>query len=177
MNILQRVLSIVTAILLASAGVILIMVNSLGIYIVAFMLCAVLVIIGVRSLIYYISMARHKIGGRTLLYTSVIILDMGIFMFYLADAPKVYIVLYLFGTHAFSGLVNILRALEAKKYNAAHWRLKLAYGIVNIAVGVACVIFVRHIEISVMIFAGGLFYSAVMRVINAFRKTSVVYIQ
>ena len=172
MNILQRVLSIVIAILLAVAGVILIMAEQVGIYIVAVMLCAVLVMIGIRSLVYYFSMARHKVGGRTLLYTSVIILDMGIFMLYLADAPVVYVVLYLFGTHAFSGLVNILRALEARKYNAAHWRLKLAYGIVNIAVGIACVVFVTYIEISVIIFALGLFYSAVIRVINAFRKTS-----
>ena len=177
MNILQRVLSIVLAIILAAAGVILLMVDQLGIYIVAVMLCAVLVIIGIRSLMYYFSMARHKVGGRTLLYTAVIILDMGIFMLYLADAPTIYVVLYLFGTHAFAGLVNILRALEAKKYNAAHWRLKLTYGIVNIAVGVACVIFVKYIEISVFVFALGLFYSALMRIINAFRKTSVVYIQ
>lgn len=177
MSVLQRILSIVLAILLAAAGAILIMVDFYGIYIVAVMLCAVLIIVGIRSIIYYFSMARHKVGGRTLLYTSVIIFDMGIFMLYLADAPTVYIVLYLFGTHAFSGLVNILRALEAKKYNAAHWRLKLTYGIVNIAVGIACVIFIKYIEISVFIFALGLFYSAVIRVINAFRKTSVVYIQ
>lgn len=177
MNIAQRILSIVIAAMLVFSAIIVLTLPEFGYLPVVFLLAASLGLAGVRSLIYYFTMARHMVGGRMSLYIAVLTLDLAAFSLAMADAAPVYIVLYLFATHLFSGGIDIMRALEAKKYKAKSWRFRLASGIVNIAVGFACIVFIKHMEVAIWIYALGLIYSAVQRVISAFRRTSVVYIQ
>ena len=177
MNIAQRIFSIILAAVYVAAAILILSSPELGYLPVVLLLAASLILTGIRSLIYYFTMARHMVGGRISLYVAVLTLDLGAFSIAMADAAPVYIVLYLFATHAFSGGVDIMRALEAKKYRAKSWRFRLISGIINIAVAFACLIFMRYTEVFVWIFALGLIYVAVQKLINAFRRTSVVYIQ
>ena len=135
---------------------------------------------GLRSFIYYFTMARHMVDGRSILYKGVILLDFGIFTLSITQRADLMIALYLLGLNAFSGAVDIMRALEARRFQAASWRLNLAKGILNISFAALAVAFgivrrdMRHLT---WVYASGLFYSGVLILISAFRKTAIVYIQ
>ena len=148
----------------------------MGPVIVMLLLCVSLFAYGIRTLWYYFTMARHMVGGRLHLYLGVIVIDLGLVTLALSNIPQMYIMLYLLILYVFSGAVSILRALESKK-NGAHWKWKLTYGIINLLIAAACGVFIRSGQVMVYIYCIGLVYSAVTRIIGAFRRTAVVYIQ
>ena len=120
------------------------------------------------------------VGGRGILYIGVIILDLGIFTLTIVDNPTSFVVAYLLTIHLFAGLVDILRSLESKRISAPSWKFKLSTGIVNIVVAIAAFVFGmvhRSLEVLSIIYGLGLFYSAITRIITAFRKTAIAYIQ
>ncbi len=90
-----------------------------------------------------------------------------------------FIVLYILGINAFSGIVDILRALEARKLQSPSWRMNLAAGIVSIvfalAAGVSGLV-MKDMEVTTIIFVIGVFWSAAAKLISAFRRTAIVYI-
>ncbi|MBQ9679097.1 MAG: DUF308 domain-containing protein [Ruminococcus sp.] len=173
----RRVTDILVGVLTMLLGFALILFPKHGLSIVAGILSMTMIVYGVRMLIYYCSMARHMVGGRTMLYIAVIVLDLGVFAWTLTDIPKIYIVLYLAVVHAFSGVIDIMRGLEAKKYKAPSWRLSALSGAVNLTVAILCIVFLGSTDMIVYIYSAGLIYSAVTRIITAFRKTAIVYIQ
>ena len=116
------------------------------------------------------------VGGRTSLYIGVIMLDLGIVTATLTDVPHFIVMLYLIAIHAFSGIVEVLRALEAQRYKSS-WRLKLSHGLLNIVIAIACIVFIRHMHIAVVVYCSGLIYSAAMRIITAHRTRRLAYIQ
>lgn len=70
---------------------------------------------GIRYLIYYFKTGRFVVGGKMILYIGIISLDFGLFTLSLSSSPVVIVVVYLIAFYAFAGLVDILRAFEAKK--------------------------------------------------------------
>lgn len=112
-----------------------------------------------------------------ILIQGAIIFDFAILTSALASVPKIYILLYLIGIHAFSGIVEILRAMEAKNSVEGPWKIKFGHGIVNLALATACLIFIRNSNTAIMIYSIGLIYSAIMRIFNAFQRTSFILIQ
>jgi hypothetical protein len=68
------------------------------------------------------------VGGKSILYTALIILDLAFFSFALNDIPKFYLMLYLVGTHAFDGAIKILRGMEAKKLESPSWKFTVVTG-------------------------------------------------
>lgn len=138
-----------------------------------------LLITGIRSILYYIEMGRHMVDGRTALYKGVILADLSSLGLMLNNFSTLYIVLYLVGIHAFSGAVDVYGAVQAKKLDTP-WKGKLLEGLVGLAVAVLCLYngFIRKDKDSVVyIYAAGLLYSAVSKIIAAFRRTAIVYIQ
>ena len=136
-----------------------------------------LAIAGIKDMIFYFRMARHMIGGKMILIQGAIIFDFAILTGSLASVPKIYILLYLIGIHAFSGVIEILRAMESKNSVEGPWKMKFGHGLVNLALAVACLIFIRRSNTAIMIYSIGLIYSAIMRILNAFRRTSFILIQ
>ncbi len=136
-----------------------------------------LIAMGVKNLFYYFTMAMHMVGGKLSLYKGIILVDFGILTCSLSDVPQIYVVLYLAVLHAFSGLVEILRALEAKRYGGRSWRMKLGHGIVNVAICLICIVKFKQPDISVIIYGLGLAYSGLVTVVSSFKKTTLVYIQ
>ena len=106
-----------------------------------------------------------------------IVLDLGIFATTLDQMPKLYIVLYLLCVYAFSGGIDVLRSLEARRVGAVSWRINLISGLINIAISIVCLIFLRSTNVIVYIFAAGLAWFSLVRIFTAFRKTAVLYIQ
>ena len=136
-----------------------------------------LAISGIKDIIFYFTMARHMIGGKMILVQGVIVLDFALLTASLSDVPTIYILLYLIGIHAFSGVVEVLRAMESKKSVEGPWKLKFSHGIVNFALAVACLVFIRHSETALIIYSLGLIYSAIVRILSAFRKTAFILIE
>lgn len=135
-----------------------------------------LVIYGLHSLVYYITMARHMVGGLSILFIAVIAIDLGSLALAFYDQPRLSIVMYLVGYNAFTGIVAIARAVESKLFES-RWLLTLAHGIVNIALAVACIVFIGSDQIVIAVFCLGLFYNAIVRLVSAFRPTEIIYIQ
>lgn len=132
---------------------------------------------GLRMVIYYASMARHMVGGKIILYIGVIAFDFGLFTFGFADVPRQYIMVYLMLGHLFYGLVEILRAMEIRKRKLGSWRFKLLIGLGNLAIGVLCLAKINSSKMTVYIYCLGLLWSALGRMVSAFRPTSVVYVE
>lgn len=177
MSKVQRIRAVLVAILMLFCALILFLFGENGYGIVVLILGLSLLIYSIRMLVYYLSMARYMVGGRLILYLGVILLDLALFVGGLSDIPKVYIMLYMVAGYLFSGAVDILRALESKRMGAKSWRMKTMTGAVNVIIALICLFNIRRGDVVVDIYALGLVYSAIMRVISAFRKTAIVYIQ
>ena len=173
----QRIKNVLIGILIILGAVILIAFPEEGIIITASILSLSLFVYGIKTLIYYITMTRHMVGGRIMLYLAVVVLDLGMFTMMLTNIPKMYIALYLVVVYAFSGAIDIMRALEAKKYQAPSWRFSLISGIINVVIAILCIVFIGSTNMIVYLYSAGLIYSAIVRIITAFRKTAIVYIQ
>lgn len=140
-------------------------------------LAAGLAISGIKDIVFYFTMAKHMVGGKLILFQGVVVLDFALFTLSLSNVPKIYILLYLVWIHAFSGVVEILRANEARKTVEGPWKLKFSHGIINILLAALCLVFIRKLGIAVLIYSGCLVYSAIIRIINACRKTAFILIE
>ena len=78
----------------------------LGYALVALFMCVSLVVYGLQRLGYYFTMARHMVGGKSVLYTGVLLFDMGVFAGSLTKTPQSLIMMYLLGCHLLSGVVS-----------------------------------------------------------------------
>lgn len=134
---------------------------------------------GLRAIVYYLSMARHMVGGKNVLFRGMIFLDLGVLAGTLFEHPAVYTLIYISLLHVFTGAVSALRANESRKIGSS-WKLKMAYGITNILLAVIVVIYgiaFGRLGIAVWVYSIGLIYSSILRIISAFRRTEIVYIQ
>ena len=101
----------------------------------------------------------------------------GLLTLALSEVPRIYVILYLSGVYIISGTIDILSALDARRQGSVHYKLKLTLGIINMLVGISCIALVKWVTYVVYIYAAGLIYNAIMRMINVFRKHEMVYIQ
>jgi uncharacterized membrane protein HdeD (DUF308 family) len=131
----------------------------------------------IAELYYYFTMARFMVGGKVSLYRGVILLDFAFITGTIDDLPSFFVLLYLVGIHLFTGLVEFLRANEARRYGAKHWRMKLVHGFVDVVIAIACIIYINNQEIAVIIYSLGVIYSGLVRITSSFKKTAIVYIQ
>ncbi len=133
-----------------------------------------LAIAGIKDIAFYFTMAKNMVGGKMILIQGVIVLDFAMVTFSLVDVPKFYILLYLIGIHAFSGVVEVLRAMEARRAVDGPWMLKFSHGVVNLILAIACLIFIRRSNTALIIYSIGLMYSAVVRLFDAFARKAFV---
>ena len=83
--------------------------------------------------------------------------------------------MYLAGTLAFSGVVNLIGANEARIIQCS-WKFKTFQGIVKILFAISCLIFMRSEVRVVDICAIGFIFSAITSVANTFRHQQVITI-
>lgn len=180
MTLWQKIKNVLLGLVMIALSVVMVLDARTGFDIIAVIVSVGLFYLGIKSLIFYQTMARHMVGGRIQLYRGVILLDLGVFMMSLDSIPQAYIVLYLMGIHAFAGIVDLLRARESRHMDSPEWKSSLVYGIGNIAMAVLCIIsgvILKSVHLVVYVYAAGLVYSGIARIINALKKTAIVYIQ
>ncbi|MCR5302006.1 MAG: hypothetical protein K6E49_06160 [Lachnospiraceae bacterium] len=177
MTLFQRIRKILLGITMILAAILFMMVSDDDKYDVVIAVLALgLAVQGIKDIVFYFTMAKHMVGGKIILYQGVIVLDFALFTGSLANVPKVYILLYLVGIHAFSGVVETLRAMEARRTVEGPWKMKLVHGIVNFALALMCIIYIRHTNTAITIYCLGLIYSGVIHIISAFRRTAFILI-
>lgn len=174
---LQRIGSLVFGLLMIACGIVLLLEPQNGLIVVAAILAAALVLFGVRMLVYYIRMARHMVGGLTVLIIAIIAIDVGAFgAAMVVENPVLAIAMYLSTYHTVAGFLSIARGIESKMFRSS-WIPKVVTGLISLALASLCTSFVNSGEVVIWIFCIGLFYSAVVRLVEAFRPTDIVFIQ
>ena len=180
MTLMQRAGKILTALLTAGVAVLILKLGETGFLLAGAILSVSLIVFGLRNMLYYFRMARHMVDGRSILYIGVITFNFGVLTLSATQNQDVLVVLYLLGFYAFSGIMDILRAKEARSFDSPLWKLNLAEGIANISFAAAAAIFGFFLGTMwglTLIYAIGLFYTALLKLISAFRKTAIIYIQ
>ena len=149
-----------------------------GFYVVAFLMSVSLLLSGIKSLVYYITMARHMVGGKTVLYKSLILMDLALFTLTAITIPRIYLICHLLLSHGFSGLVDIMKAVEDRRLQAPSWRMSLICGLGNLLTAVAAFACLLRSSADMMmyIYCAGLAYSGILQMVSAFRKTAIIYI-
>ena len=167
--------NVILSLLMIAGGVALLLSPQEALFVVALALGFYFVAYGLHTLVYYLTMARHMTGGLTLLFIAVISIDIGSLVLAFSSKPHASIMLYLVGYNMFTGVLAIARARESKALES-RWKASLARGIVNVALGVACLVFIGSDQIVTAIFCFGLFYNAGVRLARSLRPTEIIYI-
>ena len=174
---LQRARELLAGLLMLAAGALVVYQPEFGVLLIVLIVVVATILKGAGSLIYYITMARHMVGGKLQLYKGIILLDIGMFFLTQDDVPMFYLVLYLLIANMISGVIEILGAREARQMEVSSWKLKMAIGAADVLFGLASIFCLGRLNILVYIYATGLAYSAVLRIVSAFRRSAIVYIQ
>ena len=177
MSKLQRLNSLVTGVLMILFCVLLVLDPKNNFPLIVAALSIFMLIGAIKMLWYYFTTAKLMVGGRKILYQGIIYLDLAIFTMSMSDVPMIYVILYLIAINAFAGVVDMGLAINAKKSNAPSWKLKFSAGVVELGMAILCLVFIRSTNIVVWVYAIGVAYAGIVRIIDAFRKTEVVYIQ
>ena len=130
---------------------------------------------GIYSLVFYATMAVHMVGGKSIFYRGILLLDLGVFMLAAYRGAEKLIFLYLMVLLLASGGIDLVRALDFRKQGAA-WKTRAFFGIVSILILIAGFVYRKNPDTMVYIFCLALLSSALNRIITAFRKTAVIYI-
>lgn len=181
MSRMQRIKHVLAGFFLFVCGLIMLIEAEVGFMLISFILGAGFVLSGLRSLVFYFSMAKHMVGGQTFIIRGVIAIDIGItFLTVSMDGTLLLVIAYVMVCHAIAGVIDILRALESKRMGAAAWKMNCSYGVVNLIMAlmaIICGFFLQSVEIVVWLYSCQLLYSSVVRIGSAFRKTAIVFIQ
>ena len=132
---------------------------------------------GLKTLFFYISSARHMVGGTRIFVNSIIYLDLGsISLFLLLESPFLGM-LYIVSLFMLLGVIDVLRALEIKRNEGKLWWLKLCKGIIVICIAIFCFIFATSESLMLLIVGIGWIIYGVEGIAQTFTKSSVIYIE
>lgn len=169
----QKINSVLIGIAMLLASALILAMPAEGYILVILIIGLSMTVKGLQMIFYFLTMARHMVGGRMILYEGIIFLDFGLFSAAVMDTPKMYVIIYLTATLMFSGVVDVLRALEAKKLEGRAWKEKLLQGSVFILLPLISLLFADSTEVMVIAYVITMVYGAVLRIIAPFRKTAV----
>lgn len=175
MSLFQRMKNVIAASVYVIFAVLILTHTDIGHFLIIMALGFGFLFDGLKYIVYYFTMARHMVGGKAILYRGVIIVDFAFFTLTLSDIKHTYIMIYIVGLCLFFGFIDIMRALEMKKLDSP-WKFKFVEGLIYVAIAATGVVFIENVEIGSYIYASGLIYSALMKIISAFRRTAIVYI-
>ena len=119
---LQRARELLGGLLMLATGALVVYRPASGILLMILIIIVTTILKGLGSLTYYITMARHMVGGKLQLYKGIILLDIGMFFMSLDNVPIFYLMLYLLVANLISGVIEILGAREARQMEAGSWK-------------------------------------------------------
>lgn len=173
---LHRIANLILSILLIAGGIYMLMDPERALLIVAIIMSAALLLYGLGKLLYYIRMARHMVGGLTVLFIAIIALDVAVFAITAIDDPKFALALYLICYYAVTGVLSIARGIESRMFGSS-WIPGIVQALICLSLASLCVTFINSNETIIWVFCISLFFSAGVRLISAFKPTEIIYIQ
>ena len=177
MSVWRQIGKILTGLLIITGAILMIMLPEFGYIAIALTLSIMLLISGIGQLVYFFSMARHMVGGRETLYKGLITLDFALFTMSVADVPRIFVMIYLIAVFGVTGLFHLLRGLEARKKNDPRWYRRFVSGVLYLGITTLCLLFIRNRDVMVVIYSIGLILMGWGRILGAFRKSKIIYIQ
>ena len=134
-----------------------------------------LIIEGIRTLVFYLTMARHMVDGKKTFYRGILILDLGVLLLAGYQGSERLALLYMLTLFAVAGVINLIRAFESVKQGAP-WKYRMLSGLIALAILFAGLAMKRNPNTMVYIFCIGLLYLGITSIASVFRKTAVIYI-
>ncbi len=177
MSVASRIVKILSGLLIIAGAIILWKVPEIGRLVIILLLGATLLVIGIASLIYYFTMARHMVGGKDTFYKGLIMVDIGLLSLSFSSIPPTIVMVYLVAVFGIAGVLRLLRGLEAKKKQASGWYRRVISGIAYLGITALCQIFIQNNEVWPKIFAIGLMFIGAERIVSSFYRSKIVYVQ
>ena len=165
----RRVFNIIGAALSIFGALILMLIPDAAFLIIALGAGLTLTYKGLKYIIYYLTHANHMVGGKRILLIGLILFDTGAFASALFDQAQAITIIYVVGCH--------VRTAGNKKDGNPGWKIDLAQAVGNIIQIALCLIFIRHIEITVYIYCLGEIYHSILTIISSSKQTAIVYVQ
>ncbi|MCF0229224.1 MAG: DUF308 domain-containing protein [Parasporobacterium sp.] len=173
----KRVLDCLIGLLMLFCAFIILLLPETGYVVVVAVMDILLLVSGIRLLIFYFRMARHMVDGLRIFFKGVFLVDLAIFAISLNNISKVFVILYLIGIFAVNGGLRAFRALDGRKHGTKHWRFSLAVGICSVVIAILALIFMNNMYILMGLCFICLLYTGIMRIVNAFKKSAIVYVE
>ena len=177
MSKLERLNSLVTGILMILFCVLLVLDPKNNFPLIIAALSIFMLLGAIKMLWYYFTMAKLMVGGKKILYQGVVFLDLALFTLSLSDVPLIYIILYLIAINAVAGTIDMALAVNAHQTGAPSWKLRFSAGFIELFMALLCLANLHSVRIVVFVYVASLSYTAIVKIVSAFRKAEVVYIQ
>lgn len=176
MSSIRRTFKILYGLFLMASAILLLTMPEDGAEIVILILDIALLIYGFRRLFYYFTMARHMVGGIMTLYKSIILIDFGLFVFFLYKMPYRLMMIYLISVMGFHSVTSILSAFEMKRLHNHSWKKKAAYSLINLMLAISSLLLIGSLKMVTVVFCIGLVNSAIYNIESALKKSAIIYI-
>ena len=105
------------------------------------------------------------------------VIDFGLFIFYLDDVPFKFVMIYLIGVMLFAGIIAMLGALENRRLDNPVWKRKMLYGLIKIMLSVGCLFYINSTAVISYVYVISLLHSAIYNIYIAFKKSAIIYIR
>lgn len=178
MNVVSRIIKMFKSLLMLAVGLVILLSakNDVGYFVSCIITGAYITLQGLQKIIFYLTSARHMVGGEKTLINGFVMTDLGLLSFLVLLEKPVLGVLYLIGIYLFTGVLDILRAFEMKKNESKRWIIKFIMGLFVIGVAVVCFVFGDVKEVIYLVLGIAWIVSAVEGIVTAFTKSAVDYI-
>ena len=177
MNRFTRICNGLTGLLMILVSILMMAFPDLGYVLATMILGAALIVSGIRQLLYFCSMGIHMVGGKVILYRALITIDIGIFTWSIHETGQRYVLFYFTLYYLFAGIISIFRMLESRRLEAGSWKMKLASGLFDIVIALVCIFNNNSASVMLDVLCSALIVSAVTRIVMAFKKSAIIYIQ
>lgn len=176
MNRFTRIGHVLSGVFMILTSVIMLAVPDFGYALAALILGVIMLVNGIKQLIYFFSMGIHMVGGKIILYRALITMDIGVFTLSIHGTGQRYVLFYFTIYYLFAGMILLFRAFESRRLEAGSWKLKLANGLFDITITVICLMHNNSERVMLDVLCFALIVSAVTRIMVACRKSAIIYI-
>lgn len=177
MNRFTRIFHVLSGVFMILISLIMFAVPDLGYMLAAMILGIVLMLNGLKQLIYFFSMGIHMVGGKIILYRALITMDIGYFTFSIHGTGQRYVLFYFTIYYLFAGIISIFRTLESRRLEAGSWKMKLLGGLFDIAIAAICLLNNNSERVMLDVLCFALIVSALTRIMVALKRSAIIYIQ
>ena len=142
-----------------------------------FVLTVSLFVRSIKSFIYYFNYACYMVGGVRILFRGILLLDFAIFLNFVEKTSTIISLGYLIAVFCMEGVLEIIHALDAGRFQAKGWKLDFALGLMKVIYAVVSLFYINSLKTLSILYAVALLNSAWRKFAMAFQKPKLTAIQ